>query len=85
MLTHMCTFEQGLETSPAECLPVECGQSDDATGTLYRKDRVSQSALNARLGNTGASGQWQQMAHGTELTGHYTIKVTRRAGPTFGQ
>ena len=36
------TFEQGLETSPAECAPVECGQSDDATGALYRKDRVLQ-------------------------------------------
>ena len=37
------TFEQGLETSPAECLPVECRQSDSATGALYRKDRGSQS------------------------------------------
>ena len=37
------TFEQGLETSPVECLPVECGQSDGATGALYRKDRGSQS------------------------------------------
>ena len=51
MLTHVhkvihlvvCTFEQGLETSSAECPPKECGQSDDATGTLYRKDRGSQS------------------------------------------
>ena len=42
MLTHVCkvihlvvgTFEQGLETSP-----VECGQSDGATGALDRKDR----------------------------------------------
>ena len=33
------TFEQGLGTSPAECLLVECGQFDDATGALYRKDR----------------------------------------------
>ena len=32
------TFEQGLETSPAEYPPVECGQSDGATGALYRKD-----------------------------------------------
>ena len=46
MLTHVHkvihlvvgTFEQGLETSPAECPPVECGQSDSATGALYRKD-----------------------------------------------
>ena len=37
------TFEQGLETSPAECPLVECGQSDGATGALYRKDRGSQS------------------------------------------
>ena len=51
MLTHMHkvihlvvgTFEQGLETSPAECPSVECGQSDGATDALYRKDRVSQS------------------------------------------
>ena len=28
-------FEQGLETSSAECPPVECGQSDNATGALY--------------------------------------------------
>ena len=35
------TFEQGLGTSPAECPPVECGQSDGATSALYRKDRVS--------------------------------------------
>ena len=35
------TFEQGLETSPEECPPVECRQSDGATGALYRKDRVS--------------------------------------------
>ena len=37
------TFEQGLETLPAECLPVECRQSDGATGALYKKDRGSQS------------------------------------------
>ena len=50
MLTHVHkihlvvgTFEQGLETSPAECPPIECGQSDGATGALYRKDRGSQS------------------------------------------
>ena len=30
-----------------ECLPVECGQSDGATGALYRKDRVSQSGPDA--------------------------------------
>ena len=29
------------EAPPAECLPIECGQSDGATGALYRKDRVS--------------------------------------------
>ena len=40
-------FEQGLGTSPVECLPVECEQSDGATSALYRKDRVSQSAPDA--------------------------------------
>ena len=35
------TFEQGLETSPVECPPVECGQSDGATGALYRKTEVT--------------------------------------------
>ena len=47
MLTHVHkvihlvvgTFEQGLEILPAECSPVECGQSDGATGALDRKDR----------------------------------------------
>ena len=51
MLTHVHkvihlvvgTFEQGVETSPAECPLVECGQSDSATGALYRRDRGSQS------------------------------------------
>ena len=51
MLTHVHkvihlvvgTFEQGLETSPAECPPVECGQSNGVTGALDRKDRGSQS------------------------------------------
>ena len=51
------TFEQGLETSPAECPPVECGQSDGATGALYIKDRVSQSGPNVGLNWTDASGQ----------------------------
>ena len=31
-------FEQGIETSPVECPLIECGQSDDATGALDRKD-----------------------------------------------
>ena len=35
------------KTPPAECPPVECRQSDGATGALYRKDRVSQSAPEA--------------------------------------
>ena len=47
MLTHVHkgihlvvgTFEQGLETSPVESPPVECEQSDGATGALDRKDR----------------------------------------------
>ena len=47
MLTHVHKvihlvvdiFEQGLEASPAECPPVECGQSDGATDALDRKDR----------------------------------------------
>ena len=30
---------QGFGTPPAECPPVECGQSDGATGALYRKER----------------------------------------------
>ena len=46
MLTHVHkvvhlvvgTFEQGLGTSPVECPPIECGQSDGATDTLDRKD-----------------------------------------------
>ena len=49
MLTHVYKvihlvvgiFEQGLETSLAECPPVECGQSDGAIGALYRKDKGS--------------------------------------------
>ena len=49
------------ETSPAECPPIECGQSDGATGALYRKDRVSQSGPDAGHVVTGrwgpASGQ----------------------------
>ena len=36
--------QEGFETSPAECPPVECEQSDGAIGALYKKDRVSQSA-----------------------------------------
>ena len=51
------TWEQEFETSPAEY-----GQSDGATGALYRKDRVSQSALDAGHAVTGrwgpAYGQW---------------------------
>ena len=51
MLTHVHKvihlvvgiFEQGLESLPAECLPVECGQSDGATGALYKKDKGLQS------------------------------------------
>ena len=51
------TWEQGFETSPAECPPVKRGQSDDgATGALYRKDRVSQSALDADHVVTGLGG-----------------------------
>ena len=46
MITHVYkvihlvvgTFEQGLETSPVECPPIEYGQSDGATGALDRKD-----------------------------------------------
>ena len=36
-----------VRTPPTECPPVECGQSDGATGTLDRKDRVSQSGPDA--------------------------------------
>ena len=39
------------ETPSAECPPVECGQSDGATGALYRKDRVSQSGPDAGSGS----------------------------------
>ena len=46
MLTHVHkvihlvvgAFKQGLETSLAECPPIECRQSDGATGTLDKKD-----------------------------------------------
>ena len=50
-----------VRTPPAECPPIECGQSDGATGTLDRKDRVSQSGPDAGHVVTGcwgpASGQ----------------------------
>ena len=52
------TFEQGLETSLAECPPIECGQSDGAIGALYRKDGGHCKCPDAGLGRTGASGQW---------------------------
>ena len=60
MLTHVHkvihlvvgTFEPGLETSPVECPPVECGQCDGATDALYRKDRVSQSVTDVSGGLT---------------------------------
>ena len=60
MLTHVHkvihlvvgTFEHGLETSLVECPPVECGQSDGATGALYRKD----GGPDAGHGWTGVSG-----------------------------
>ena len=47
MLTHVHkvihlvvgTFEQRWETSPMECPPIECEQSDGATDALNRKDR----------------------------------------------
>ena len=55
------TWEQGFETPPAECPLVEYGQSDGATGTLDKKDRVSQSGPDAGHVVTGrwgpASGQ----------------------------
>ena len=41
----------GEETPLAECLPVECGQSDGATGALHRKDRVSLGAPDAGTGS----------------------------------
>ena len=50
------TFEQQLETSPAECPPVECGQSNGATSALYRKDRVSQSVTDVFGGLTQVNG-----------------------------
>ena len=49
------------ETPPAECPPIECGQSDGATSALDRKDRVSQNRSDAGHIVTGrwgpASGQ----------------------------
>ena len=33
--------QEGLETPSAECPPIECGQSDGATGALYRKTEVT--------------------------------------------
>ena len=53
--------EARVRTPPMECLPVECGQSDSATGTLYRKDRVSQSGPDAGHVVTGRWGptSWQ--------------------------
>ena len=35
------TEARRVETSPTECPPVECGQSDGATSALYKKDKVS--------------------------------------------
>ena len=75
MLTHVHkvihlvvgTFEQGLETSPAECPPIECEQSNGATGPLDRKDRASQTAPDAGIYWTGASGQWKREDAGVGL------------------
>ena len=75
MLTHVHkvihlvvgTFEQGLETSLAECLPVECEQSDGATGALYRKDGSRCKCPDAGLGRTGASSQWKHEDAGVVL------------------
>ena len=39
------------ETPPAECPPVECGQSDSAIDALHRKERVSLSASDASTGS----------------------------------
>ena len=41
----------GEETPPAECPPIECGQSDGATGALHRKDSVLRSASDAGTGS----------------------------------
>ena len=38
---------EGFATPPVECPPIECGQSDGATGALDRKDRVSLSGPDA--------------------------------------
>ena len=67
----MDQLDDGMEarkgrTPPAECPPVECGQSDDPTGALYRKYRVSQSGPDTGHVVTGrwgpASGQWRPRA-----------------------
>ena len=62
------TWEQGFETSLVECLPVECGQSDGATGTLYRKDRVSQSAPDTGHAVTGRWGPTSDQWHAVKVT-----------------
>ena len=75
MLTHVHkvihlvvgTFEQGLGTSLVECPPVECGQSDGATGALDRKDRASQSAPDVVICWTGVSCQWKRKDAGVSL------------------
>ena len=58
--------EARVQTPLVECLPIESGQSDGATGTLYRKDRVSQSGPDVGHVVTGrwgpGSGQWRQIA-----------------------
>ena len=41
----------GDEAPPAECPPIECGQSDGDTSALHRKDRVSLSALDTGAGS----------------------------------
>ena len=64
MLTHVHkvihlvvgTFEQGLETSMVEYPPIECGQSDGATGALYRK--IGFHRVHRTLVSTG---RWRSM------------------------
>ena len=80
------------ETPSAECPPVECRQSDGATGALYRKDRVPQCGPNSGHVVTGrwglASGQWRQSAESVQalvFDRTLALKVTGRWQDVSGQ
>ena len=80
---------EGFETSPAECSPIDCGQSDGATSALYRKDRVSQSAPDA--GHT-VTELWPYVQSVAAVSARsrsrdrmLAQRVTIHSGPTSGQ